>query len=105
MRAYSIYVIELDKTVLQERKFREANPGYVAGKPCVYVGMTGRTPELRFAQHKAGYKAARIARRYGIRLKPGHYQSHNPMTRAEAEFMEVEKARRLRNRGYGVWQH
>jgi hypothetical protein len=104
-RDYSIYVIELDKSVLRERKFLEANPGYVEGKPCVYVGMTVRTPEARFAQHKCGYKAARFARRYGIRLKPRHYRLHNPMTREEARFMEVEKARRLRNRGYGVWQH
>lgn len=104
-REYSIYVIELDRSVMKERKFAEANRGYVEGKPCVYVGMTGRTPELRFAQHKSGYKAAWFARIYGIRLKPRQYKCHNPMTREEAEFMEVEKARRLRQRGYGVWQN
>jgi predicted GIY-YIG superfamily endonuclease len=103
-REHRIYVIELDMAVLRERKFLEANPGYVAGKPCVYVGMTTRTPETRFAQHKSGYKAARFARRYGTRLKPRQYRRHNPMTREEAKLMEVEKARRLRNRGWGVWQ-
>lgn len=103
-RTYCIYVIELDKSVLRERRFLEANPDYVPGKPCVYVGMTGRTPELRFAQHKSSYKSSRIARKYGIRLKPRQYERYNPMTREKAEFMEVEKARILRSRGYGVWQ-
>lgn len=102
---HSIYVIELDKAVLRDRRFAQANPGYVDGMPCVYVGMTCRTPEERFAQHKMGYKAARIVRRYGIRLKPRQFRFYNPMTRDEAKYMEVEKARRLRNRGYGVWQN
>jgi len=104
-REYCIYVIELNKSVLRERRFIAENPGYIEGKPCVYVGMTWRTPEIRFDQHKRGYKASRIAKKYGIRLKPRLYQCHNPMTREKAEFMEVEKARRLRNRGYGVWQN
>lgn len=102
---HSIYVIELDPAVLEDRRFRGANPDYVAGRPCVYVGMTGCTPEERFAQHKKGYKAARIPRKYGVRLKPQLYQSHNPMTYKDACRMEVEKARQLRSRGYGVWQN
>lgn len=104
-RSHSIYVIELDKAVLQIKRFREANPGYREGMPCVYVGMTCRTPEERFRQHISGYKAARFAHRFGIRLKPRQYRAFNPMTAAEAKYMEVEKARRLRNRGYGVWQN
>ena len=38
---YSVYVIELSKDVLYEPKFKRCNPGYIPGKPCVYVGMTG----------------------------------------------------------------
>ncbi|HBH37935.1 MAG TPA: hypothetical protein DDX06_06055 [Curvibacter sp.] len=38
---YHVYVIELSKAVLDEPRFRKSNPGYVEGKPCVYVGMTG----------------------------------------------------------------
>ena len=38
---HNVYVIELDKDVLYEAKFKKANPDYVTGKPCVYVGMTG----------------------------------------------------------------
>jgi hypothetical protein len=38
---HHVYVIELDKDVLCESKFKKANPDYMIGKPCVYVGMTG----------------------------------------------------------------
>jgi len=105
--AYSIYVIELKKDVLKHRKFKEANPNYIPGKPCVYVGYTSKTPEERFEIHKAGTKiSASYAKKYGFRLRPRLYRVHNPMSsRKEALAMEKEKARRLRNRGYGVWQN
>lgn len=103
MTTHKIYVIELDKQVLEKRKFREANPDYVAGSPCVYVGMTSKTPEERFEQHKSSYKSSRIVKQFGIRLKPRQYQSLNPMSRDEATEMEFEKARRLRKKGWGVW--
>ena len=51
---YPVHVIELAKDALDERKFRKANPDCAAGKPCAYVGMTGRDPDLRFDKHKAG---------------------------------------------------
>ena len=103
MTTHYIYVIELDKQVLEKKKFREANPDYVAGSLCVYVGMTSKTPEERFEQHKSGYKSSRIVKQFGIRLKPRQYQSLNPMSRDEAAEMEFEKARRLRKKGWGVW--
>jgi len=100
-----IYVIELDLKVLENRKFRDANPDYVEGKKCFYVGMTGRTPEDRYLQHKRGYKSGRFVKKYGIGLRPWYYEKLNPMTYEEAEKMEIEKTRRLRNRGYGVWSN
>ena len=103
MTTHNIYVIELDKQVLEKRKFREANPDYVDDSPCVYVGMRSKTPEERFEQHKSGYKSSRIVKQFGIRLKPRQYQSLNPMSRDEAAEMEFEKARRLRKKGWGVW--
>ena len=103
MTTHNIYVIELDKQVLEKKKFRESNPDYVDGSPCVYVGMTSKTPEQRFEQHKTGYRSSRIVRQFGIRLKPRQYQSLNPMSRDEAAEMEFEKARRLRKKGWGVW--
>ena len=103
MTTHNIYVIELDKQVLEKKKFREANPDYVDGSPCVYVGMTSKTPEERFEQHKSGYRSSRIVKQFGIRLKPRQHQSFNPMSRDEAAEMEFEKARRLRRKGWGVW--
>ena len=90
MTTHNIYVIELDKQVLEKKKFREANPDYVDGSPCVYVGMTSKTPEQRFEQHKSGYRSSRIVKQFGIRLKPRQYKSLNPMSRDEAAEMENE---------------
>src|SRR5919107_1942204 len=49
------------------------------GKAGTYVGMTGLTPEQRFANHKAGIKAASVVRKYGERLVPVLYEHLNPM--------------------------
>ena len=46
-RVKNLYLIRLDDTVLQLRKFREENPDYRPGKPCLYVGVTSRNPEVR----------------------------------------------------------
>ncbi len=51
---HHVYVVELSKDVLLEPRFRKNNPGYIDGKPCVYVGMTGLDPDVRFDKHKAG---------------------------------------------------
>jgi len=87
------------------KKFRDANPDYVEGKPCVYVGMTSKTPKERFEQHQRGFKAARFVKKYGIRLKPRQFEQHNPMTFEDARKMEIEIARRRRKKGWGVWQN
>ena len=34
--------------MLFEAKFRKNNPGYMEGKSCVYLGMTGLDPDVRF---------------------------------------------------------
>jgi hypothetical protein len=101
---YSVYVVELSRDVLYERRFRNANPDYVAGKPCVYVGMTGLDPDLRFDKHKAGIQANRYVREFGLRLMPELYESFNPMPYDGARDMEVELAIGLREEGFGVWQ-
>ncbi|MFO1304730.1 MAG: hypothetical protein U1F54_13440 [Burkholderiales bacterium] len=101
---YHVYVVELAKDVLNEPKFVKANPGYRPGKPCVYVGMTGQDPDVRFDKHKAGLKANRFVQRFGLRLLPEIYAAYNPMTYDEAREMEVEVAIDLREGGYGVWQ-
>src|SRR5215510_12849026 len=50
----------------------------------VYVGQTSRDPDLRFDQHKAGYKASGVARRFGVRLLPALTAHLNPMRAWEA---------------------
>ena len=101
---YHVYVIELSKEVLHEARFRKANPGYVAGKPCVYVGMTGLDPDLRFDKHKAGIQSNRYVKKFGLCLLPDLYELYNPMPYDAALDMEVELAIDLRESGYGVWQ-
>ncbi len=102
---HCVYVIELSPEVLQEARFRRANPSYDATKPCVYVGMTGLTPADRFRKHKAGVKANRFVQRYGVRLLPKLYEFYNPMPYNGARDMEVELAISLREAGFGVWQN
>lgn len=73
------------------------------GKAGYYVGMTGLSVEERFANHKNGYKAARIVTRCGERLVPRLYAHLNPMPFAKAVKMEVALADSLRKRGYVVY--
>ena len=101
---HSVYVVELDPRVLDSARFRRANPDRDLLKPCVYVGMTGMTPEARFARHKAGIQANPFVQRYGVRLLPKLYAYANPMPYEAAREMEVELAIALRAEGYGVWQ-
>ena len=105
LKKSSVYVIALDPVVIKDNRFREANAYYIEGKPCVYVGMTGSTPDERFRQHKNGYKSSRYPRRYGKYLRRKLFEHLNPMTYKQAAATEVELARQLRKRGCGVWQH
>lgn len=73
------------------------------GKAGYYVGMTGLSPEQRFANHKHGVKAAGVVRKYGERLVPRLYAHLNPMPYANAARMEVVLAESLRKRGFVVY--
>jgi len=101
---HHVYVIELHPDVLKEPKFRRCNPGYVDGKPCVYVGMTGLDPDVRFDKHKAGIQSNAYVRKYGLRLLPDLYEGFNPMPYKAAQEREVEVGIDLRSAGFGVWQ-
>lgn len=101
---YHVYVVELSADVLQEARFRRCNPDYIEGKPCVYVGMTGLDPDLRFDKHMAGIQSNAYVFRYGIRLLPDLYEGFNPMTRDDAAEREIEIGIDLRSAGFGVWQ-
>src|SRR5688572_8099291 len=67
---HHVYVVLLDPAVLKLTKVRNENPRRDPKKPCLYVGMTGLKPEERFSNHKSGIKAARVVKRFGIRLLP-----------------------------------
>lgn len=99
---HSVYVVLLDPAVGKLRKVRASNPDRDSKKPCVYVGMTGLTPEQRFANHKQGTKDAPLVKRYGIRLLPELYTHLNPMPYEAAAQMERDLAEDLRRAGYTV---
>ena len=110
---YCVYVVELSKKVFTEnRRFREANPQFNGVLECLYVGMTSKTPQERFLQHRTGYVnkkghklSANIVQKYGTYLRPSLYDHINlkAMTRAEALLMEEKLAWDLRRKGYAVW--
>jgi predicted GIY-YIG superfamily endonuclease len=101
----SVYVVRLDEAVLKNPRFRAANPAYVKGSACIYVGATGLTPEQRFANHKSGHKANWFAQTYGEGLLPDLFAHLNPMTHQRALATEITVAEELRQEGFAVWQN
>ncbi len=91
--------------MLEDRRFVEANPGCDPGLECFYVGMTGLTPEERYARHKSGKQSSRIAKTFHRRLRMDLFEGLNPMTYDEAKKMEPTLAEELRAKGHAVWQH
>jgi hypothetical protein len=110
---YCVYVVELSKRVFTEdARFRAANPQFNGVLECLYVGMTSKTPQERFKQHKTGYVSKKghkissnIVQKYGSYLRPSLYDHINlkPMNREEALRMEEKLALDLRRKGYAVW--
>jgi hypothetical protein len=83
---HSVYVVLL-------RDPRRADPWGL------YVGQTSRDPDLRFDQHKAGYKASGAARRFGVRLLPELTEHLNPLRAWEALDLEAALAEAFRAAG------
>ena len=92
----------LDPAVRKIRKVRALNPRADAKKPCVYVGLTGLEPELRFLNHKEGIKCSSIVKRFGVGLLPELYAHLNPMPYEAAVQMEMDLTEDLRREGYTV---
>ena len=104
--SHKVYVVLLNQDVLvKEKKFRDENPNAVPGWPCLYVGMTGLTPEKRFDNHKSGVKGNKYVKRYGERLALEFLERSNPMSYEEAVLEEERLALSLRELGYAVWQN
>ena len=102
---HNVYVIRLNAAVLEERKFAAANVNCDKTKPCLYVGMTGLTPEERFENHKQDYKSAYFAHKYGEELLERFYKFLNPMDYENAKSVEIVLAALLRQQGFAVWQN
>jgi len=92
----------LDPAVGKLRKVQRLNPRRQPTKPCVYVGLTGLTPEERFANHQQGIKSSLFVKRYGLRLLPELYTHLNPMPYTAAAQMERDLTEDLRRAGYAV---
>ena len=83
--SYQLYVAELSKRVSTENtKFRAANPQFNGMLECLYAGMTSKTPQERFRQHKEGYVnkighklSANIVQKWGHYLRPSLYEHTN----------------------------
>ena len=65
----------------------------------LYVGETSRDPDVRFDQHKTGYKASGAVNRCGVRLLPELVTHLNPLRRWEAVELEPALAEELARAG------
>ena len=65
----------------------------------LYVGQTSRDSDLRFDQHKSGYRASSAARRFGVRLMPELVGHLNPLSREESLELEERLAEAFRAAG------
>jgi len=100
----NLYVITLDPEVLWEREFRQQNPNYIEGMPCVYVGMTVHEPGDRFEQHMLGYRSSRYPHRYGVELAQELLEGFVADGLPDAD-REAALADWLRRQGIAVWQN
>ena len=101
---HSIYAIELDPGVLKKRAFRERNPGATVGV-CLYVGVTGLTPEARFERHRSGTQSGRFVHTHGRRLRLDLVEGFSRLPYRIAAAMEPKLAAWLRAQGFAVWQN
>src|SRR5438128_10915643 len=76
---HHVYVVLLDSAAGKIRSVQAANPRRDPAKPCVYVGLSGLTPEARFANHQQGIKSAWVGKRLRIRLLPEYSELTIPM--------------------------
>ena len=103
-QARNLYVITLHPAVLDCQEFRDANPNYVEGMPCVYVGLTIHEPGDRYEQHKTGYRSSKYPRRFGVELALDLIDGFDGSGLSD-EDRESALADWLRDQGYAVWQN
>jgi predicted GIY-YIG superfamily endonuclease len=103
-KARNLYVVTLHPEVLTRKEFRDANPNYIEGMPCVYVGITIHDPGDRYEQHKTGYKCSKYPRKFGVELALDLIDGFEEAGLADEE-KEAALADWLRDQGYAVWQN
>jgi predicted GIY-YIG superfamily endonuclease len=101
---HSVYAIELDPAVWKRPAFRARNPGGASGG-CLYIGVTGLTPEKRFARHREGTQSGRFVRTHGLRLRLDLVEGFSRLPYPIAVCMEPKLAAWLRAQGFAVWQN
>jgi predicted GIY-YIG superfamily endonuclease len=101
---HSIYAIELDPAVWKNRTFRARNPGGAVGG-CLYIGVTGLTPEERLERHRTGTQSGRFVRTHGLRLRLDLVEGFSRLPYRIAACMEPKLAAWLRAQGFAVWQN
>jgi len=101
---HNVYVIELDPGSSTSRAFATPTPTTISSSPPSNVGMTGLTPEERFAKHKAGVRANRYVQRFGLRLLPRLYAYANPMPYRPRATWRSSSPSPCGEQGYAVWQ-
>jgi hypothetical protein len=101
---HSVYAIELDPAIWKNRTFRARNPGGAIGG-CVYIGVTGLTPEERFERHRSGTQSARFVHTHGRRLRLDLVEGFSRLPYQIAACMEPKLAAWLRAQGFAVWQN
>ena len=99
---HNVYVAELSRDTLKHKKVLKLNPDHDHAKPPLYVGMTGLSPEARFAKHKAGLKSNKWVKDYGLRLRSDLSKGLSGLSFDEAEKKEEMTAKHLRSLGHAV---
>jgi len=90
-----VYVIELTAEAGRRRDPRI---------PWVYVGSSARDADLRFEQHRRGYKSSGLVKRFARRLRPDLYEDL-PEYRRSSEAREAEERRARDLAGAGFVAH
>jgi len=101
---------------MNHTKFKKENPQYVEGKPCVYVGYTGKDIKQRIKEHrldlmnkKGTFKLSdqngfvKNYYLYPAKRSFGNKEFYDTIN--EAEDVEKATAEKLKKRGYGVWSN
>ena len=102
---YYVYVIRLRSEVLtKKKKFAKANPGHIRYKPCVYVGQSGNTPEVRYQKHLTAKSGSKLVKEFHVSLHK-KLTEKQPIfeTREESIAHEFALTERLRKKGYAAW--